>query len=72
MAKPEATLIKKRLYSIQEAAHYLGRTPWGIRELIYAGRLPAVKAGRRVHVDINDLERFVECNKERQTDGMSR
>ena len=54
---------KKRLYSISEAATYLGRTDWSIRELIWQGKLPQVKVGRRVHLDIRDLDSFIEANK---------
>ncbi len=53
----------KRLYSVNEAAEYLGRSVWSVRELIWAGTLPCVKVGRRVHVDIYDLEKFVEKHK---------
>ncbi len=55
--------LKKRLYSIPEAATYLGRSVWSVRELIWAGRLPCVKIGRRVHLDVHDLDSFVEKNK---------
>jgi len=55
--------IEKRLYSIKEAAIYLGRSPWGIRELQWRGKLPFVKVGRRIHFDINDLDSFIEKNK---------
>jgi excisionase family DNA binding protein len=53
----------KRLYTIPEAAVYLGRSEWSIRELIWAGKLSHVKVGRRVHLDIEDLDYFVEKNK---------
>jgi excisionase family DNA binding protein len=55
--------VTKRLYSIEEAAQYLGRSEWGIRRLIWAGKLPQVKCGKRVHVDIQDMDRFIESNK---------
>ena len=55
--------LRKRLYSISEAAEYLGRSVWSIRELIWAGKLPSVKAGRRVHLDIIDLDKWIERNK---------
>ena len=45
----------KRLYSIDEAADYLGRTPGAVREMIWAGKIPAVKFDRRIHVDARDL-----------------
>lgn len=55
----------KRLYSITEAAHYLGRSAWSVRRLVWAGELPCVRGGRRVHVDVKDMEQFIEQHKER-------
>ncbi len=56
-------ILKKRLYSISESAEYLGRSVWSVRELIYSGRLPCVKVGRRIHLDIVDLDKWIEMNK---------
>ena len=53
----------KRLYSLPEAAVYLGRSEWSVRRLIWAGELPSVRAGRRVHVDVRDMDVFIERNK---------
>ena len=55
--------ITKRLYSISEAAIYLGRSIWSVRELIWKGRLPSVREGRRVHLDITDLDHWIDQNK---------
>ena len=63
IANPMLPLLQKRLYSIPEAATYLGRSAWSIRELIWKGSLPCVREGRRVHVDIMDLNRWVDKNK---------
>jgi len=37
--------IKKRLYSIEEAAIYLGRTVWAVREMLWAKKLSASGTG---------------------------
>ena len=55
--------LKKRLYSVSEAAQYLGRSVWSVRELIWNGTLPSVRVGRRVHLDIVDLNRWIDRNK---------
>jgi len=55
--------VPKRLYSIPEAAQYLGRSAWSVRRLVWSGELPQVRAGRRVHLDINDMDQFIEKNK---------
>ena len=56
---------RKRLYTLKEGAEYLGRSEWGMRELIWAGVIPVVKqqTARKIFLDINDLDRFVEANK---------
>jgi len=35
--------IKKRLYSIEEAAIYLGRTVWAVREMIWAKKIRCIR-----------------------------
>lgn len=57
--------MRKRLYTLKEGAAYLGRSEWGMRELIWAGVIPVVKprTARKIFLDINDLDRFVEANK---------
>lgn len=55
----------KRLYSVPEAACYLGRTVDGLREMLYAGKLPYVKDGRRVLLDVKDMDAYIERLKQR-------
>ena len=55
--------LPKRLYTLSEAAHYLGRTLWSMRELIWAGKIPIVRDGKRIFIDIVDLEAWVQKNK---------
>ena len=56
----------KRLFTIKEAAVYLGRSVWSIRDLIWSGIIPVVKVsgGRKIYLDIVDLEEFINKNKE--------
>ena len=55
----------KRLYTLKESAEYLGRSEWGMRDLIWAGKIPVVRedGSRKIYVDILDLEEFVNHNK---------
>ncbi len=55
----------KRLFTLKEAAKYLGRSEWGMRELIWARRIPVVReeGARKIFLDIEDLEEFVRKNK---------
>jgi len=56
-------VVPKRLYSVKEAARYLGRSAWAVRHLIWKGALRQVREGKRVFVDILDLEDYVERYK---------
>ena len=55
--------LSKRLYTLNEAANYLGRTLWSMRELVWAGKIPIVRDGKRIFVDINDLDFYVSKNR---------
>jgi hypothetical protein len=55
----------KRLYTLKEGAEYLGRSDWGMRDLIWKRLIPVVKiyGGRKIYLDIKDLDVFIEKNK---------
>mgnify|MGYP001769584139 CR=1 FL=1 len=57
--------LGKRLYTLKEAAEYLGRSVWGVRELIWSQVIPVVKqhGERKMYLDIKDLDSFIEKNK---------
>jgi len=55
--------LPKRLYSIKEAAGYLGRSVWAVREMIWARKIPCVRDGRRRLLAILDGDRWIEKNK---------
>jgi hypothetical protein len=48
---------------VNETAIFLGRTPKAIRQLIAKKELPVVRRDRRIHIDIRDLERWIERSK---------
>ena len=54
---------KSRLLSIEDAAEYIGRTKVGMNHLIAAGKIPVVRADRRVMLDVRDLDHWIEHNK---------
>lgn len=54
---------QKRLYSVEDAAVYLGRTAHAVRSLCYSGRLPAVKIDGRVFFDVYDMDALIERSK---------
>jgi len=59
----KAEEITKRLYTLKEVAFYLGRGLHGVRDMIYRGDIPMVRNGRKMFVDIRDLDNFIERNK---------
>lgn len=54
---------RKRLYTLAEAADYLGRSVWSIRRLIWGGVLPSVRVQGRVHIDVADMDELIERSK---------
>ena len=58
--------LGKRLYTLKEAAHYLGRSVWSLRELIWSNALPFVRpqGSRKIYIDVGDLDGFIEKNKD--------
>lgn len=60
----ERVLPSPRLMSLNEAAKYLGVSYWHIRDLIDKGKLSKVQLGRRVLIDIRDLDKLIEESKE--------
>jgi len=55
----------RRLLRLKAAAEYLSLSPWKLRSLIQAGRLPVVQdsEGSPFLVDVRDLDTYVERNK---------
>jgi excisionase family DNA binding protein len=58
--------LEKRLFSIKEAAVYLGRSPWTVAEMTRTGQLPYVKDSKRKLLDILDLDLWIEKSKIRE------
>ncbi len=67
MTETKNTTLTKRLYSIKDASVYLGRTVGALREMLWAGKLPFVKDGRRILLDIRDMDQWIETSKVRTT-----
>jgi excisionase family DNA binding protein len=53
----------KRLFTLKESALYLGRGLYGVRELIWKGKLPVVRDGRKMWIDREDLDQYIEACK---------
>ena len=55
--------VTKRLYTVQEAAEYMGCSQQQIRNWITAGKLPNVSLDARARVAIEDMQRLIEEGK---------
>ena len=65
MKSPETNTsrLPKRLYNLKEAAVYLGRSVWAVREMLWAGKIPYIKDGKRIMVDIQDVDAWIDRSK---------
>jgi hypothetical protein len=59
-------LPQQRLLSLKDAAPIMGRSVWGMRELIWSGKVPYIQDGKKIYVDIRDLEDYIERHKTRE------
>jgi len=55
--------IPKRLYSIKESAVYLGRSVCAVREMLWKGKMPYIKDGARILLDIQDMNEWIDRNR---------
>lgn len=57
--------VFKRLYTLKEAAIYLGRKEYSVRDLVWKQALPVVKEedGRKLYIDIEDLNNYIKEHK---------
>lgn len=60
-----ASVVSPRLLSIAQAARYLSVSTWTVREMIWRGDLPHVRCGRRILLDLRDLDTWIEREKVR-------
>ena len=59
------TALPRRLCSLADAASYLAVSDWTVRQMIWRGDLPHIRRGKRVLLDLQDLERWIAREKVR-------
>ena len=59
-----ATHDQVRLLDLRRAARYLGFSYWTLRGMLHRGDIPFVRAGRRLLIDVRDLDSWIEEHKE--------
>ena len=57
------TVSTKRLLSLKELVQEFGATDWFWRTQIWDGKLPYVQVGRKMLIDVQDVEAFINNNK---------
>lgn len=62
--RKHAELPPQRLLTVEAAGQYISLGPWRIRTLIWSHQLPCVRLGRRILVDIKDLDALIERCKQ--------
>jgi excisionase family DNA binding protein len=64
-AKNPPPNIPKRLFTVEEAARYLGRTKSAIEHMIHRGELASclVRKDRRVFIDRISLDKWIEASR---------
>jgi excisionase family DNA binding protein len=53
------------LMSVKEASKFLGWSEWFVRSLVHRGQLTAVRYGRLMRFEQEELERFVAASRQR-------
>lgn len=55
----------RRLLSIAQASQYMSLSSWTVREMIWRGDIPHLRCGRRILIDLYDLDAWIELQKVR-------
>ncbi len=66
------TVPTKRLYSIKELVAEIGATKWFWRSQIWAGHLPVIQVGRKMFIDRQDIDAFLQKYKLRNEEPKGR
>jgi excisionase family DNA binding protein len=59
-----AAAITPRLLTVDQAAVYLGRSKASVQHLVAQRRIPIVREGRRIFLDVRELDRWIAVNTE--------
>jgi len=59
----ESTIQQQRLLRVRQAAEYLSICERSLWTLIKLGKIPSIRLGRSVRIDLCDLDAFIETAK---------
>ena len=60
----QTNVLPPRLLSYQAATAYLSLSYWSVRHMVVEGQIPHIKTGKRVLIDVKDLDEWIEKHKE--------
>ncbi len=62
---PKRPTLPRRLYSLKDAAHYLGMSQWTLRDLVIGRVFPVLRHSDKgkIYLDIADLDAYIQKNK---------
>ena len=63
--RKDQTRPEKRLFSLKDTSIYLGRSINGVREMLHSGKIPFIRDGKRIFIDVRDLDTWIERSKEK-------
>jgi len=64
--QPKTRPGHKRLFTLNEAGSYIGLSHWRVRSLIYSGQPAYVRLGRRILIDLKDLDALIDSLKRQE------
>ena len=64
LAQSDTVTPKQKLFSVERAAEYIGRTEDAVRHMIASGKLPVVRIDTRISLDKEDLDTLIRHGKQ--------
>ena len=58
------TAVRPRLLTVDQAAVYIGRSKDAVQHMVSSGKVPTIRADRRVFIDVEDLDRWIREHKQ--------
>ena len=63
--EPAKPALPRRLCSLADAARYLAVSDWTVRQMVWWGDLPHIRRGKRILLDLRDLDGWIDREKVR-------
>ena len=67
-APERSTGVEKRLFTVLEAAEYLGLAEQTVRQWASMRKIPCVKLGTALRFDVSDLDEWIDSNRQSARD----